>query len=127
MFLAVLLESYTEEELPDKTTRVVLKLKPEIAPIYIAVLPLFKKENLKQKAVSVFNILSNDYVCLYDETQSIGKRYRRADEVGTPFCITIDYQTLEDETVTIRNRDSMKQDRVRISDLKKSLSPDLFD
>ena len=127
LVLAVLLESYTEEELPDKTTRVVLKLKPEIAPIYVAVLPLFKKENLKQKADSVFNILSSDYVCFYDETQSIGKRYRRADEVGTPFCITIDYQTLEDNTVTIRNRDSMKQDRVKISDLKKSLSPELLD
>ncbi len=119
LFLAIMLDAYTEESLPDGTKRVVLKLKPEIAPTYVAVLPLFKKDGLQEKAVEIFNILSENYVCSYDDTQSIGKRYRRQDEVGTPFCITIDYQTLEDETITIRHRDSMEQERVKIFDLDK--------
>ena len=122
---AVLLEAYTEEEI-DGETRVVLKFKPELAPVKVAVLPLMKKPPLKEKAQEVYESLKGEFVTQYDETGSIGKRYRRQDEIGTPFCVTIDFDTLEkDDSVTVRDRDSMKQERVKVSDLaeyiKKSL------
>lgn len=124
--LMVLLDAYDEEEVEDakgnKETRVVLRLKPEIAPFKAAILPLMKKPELLEKADEVFDTLKNDFVLDFDVTGSIGKRYRRQDEIGTPYAITIDYDTLEDDSVTVRDRDTLKQDRVKISELKESLS-----
>ena len=117
LFLAILCDAYEVEKLPDGTERTVLKLQNDIAPNFIAILPLMKKKDLKSKAIEVFDALKKDFACAYDETQTIGKRYRRQDEIGTPYCVTIDYDTLSDGTVTIRNRDTMKQDRVSIDDL----------
>jgi len=93
----------------------VLKFPPFLAPIKAAVLPLVKKDSLPEKALEIFDSLKFDYMCQYDEKDSIGKRYRRQDAIGTPYCITVDHQTLEDNTVTIRERDSMMQDRIDIS------------
>ncbi|MEE0906552.1 MAG: His/Gly/Thr/Pro-type tRNA ligase C-terminal domain-containing protein, partial [Muribaculaceae bacterium] len=89
----------------------------QLAPVKCAVLPLVKKDGLPDKAREIMNMLKFDYACQYDEKDSIGKRYRRQDAIGTPFCITVDHQTLEDNTVTIRHRDSMEQERVAISEL----------
>jgi len=116
--LALLCDSYNEEEVNGEK-RVVLKLKPSISPFKIAILPLSKKDNLQKVSKKIFNELKNNWVCNYDETQSIGKRYRRQDEIGTPFCITVDFESLNDKMVTIRERDSMKQDRILISELQK--------
>ncbi len=109
--------AFTEEHV-GKETRRVLRLTPALAPVKAAVFPLLNREELKQKAKSVFQSLKRRVVYVdYDESGSIGRRYRRQDEIGTPYCVTIDYQTLEDDTVTIRSRDTMEQDRVRIEDL----------
>jgi glycyl-tRNA synthetase len=119
-FLAVLSYAYTEEKLEDGSERVVLKIPPFLAPIKAAVLPLVKKDGLPEKALEIFNGLKYDYLCFYEEKDSIGKRYRRQDAIGTPYCITVDHKTLEDNTVTIRERDTMKQERVgidKISDI----------
>jgi glycyl-tRNA synthetase len=89
-----------------------------LAPIKIAVLPLSKKENLSKLAREVYDKLRKNYVCEYDETQSIGKRYRRQDEIGTPFCVTVDFESLEDIAVTVRERDTMKQERIAIDKLQ---------
>lgn len=97
--------------------RTVLHFSPKIAPIKAAIFPLMRKEELTSKAKSVFEMLKSVFYCEYDEGGAIGKRYRRQDELGTPYCITIDYDTLEDNTVTVRERDSMKQERVNISNL----------
>ncbi|MEX0934836.1 MAG: glycine--tRNA ligase [Candidatus Paceibacterota bacterium] len=115
--LALLESVYSEEEV-DGDTRTVLKFKPHVAPVMVAVLPLLRKDGLPEKAQEVFEGLRDVFVCQYDETASIGKRYRRQDEIGTPFCITIDHDTLEDDTVTIRDRDSMEQDRVPVKELE---------
>jgi glycyl-tRNA synthetase len=117
MFLAVLSHAYTEETLEDGSSRVVLKIPPVLAPLKAAVLPLTKKDGLPEKAREIMDSLKFDYNCAYDEKDAIGKRYRRQDAIGTPYCITIDHQTLEDNTVTIRERDSMEQERVAIADL----------
>ncbi len=117
MFLALLSEAYKEEKLEDDTTRVVLNLPAFLAPIKVAVFPLMNKDGLPEKATEIFNMLRFDHMCTMEEKDNIGKRYRRQDAIGTPFCITVDPQTLEDNTVTIRERDSMKQERVAISDL----------
>ncbi len=114
--LAVLCEAYDEESLPDGDTRVVLHLHPAIAPYKVAVLPLQK--NLGDKAREIYNELTKYFMVSYDEAGSIGKRYRRQDEIGTPMCITIDFDTLTDNTVTIRDRDTMQQIRLNIADLK---------
>jgi len=119
VLLAFLCNGYEEEELEDGDTRVVLRLHPALAPIKAAVLPLTKK--LKDPAIEIYTKLSKKFMVDYDETGSIGKRYRRQDEIGTPFCITIDFDTLEDNTVTIRDRDSMEQIRLHISELEKYL------
>ena len=111
--------SYTEEELEGGDSRVVMKFPPVLAPVKVAVLPLVRKDGLPEKAREILDDLKFDFKCVYDEKDSIGKRYRRQDAVGTPFCVTIDHQTVEDNTVTIRYRDSMEQDRVAISDLYK--------
>ena len=113
--LVVLCDAYEEEQLADGETRVVMHFHPAIAPYKVAVLPLQK--NLNEKAKEVYKNLTKYFMCTYDESGSIGKRYRRQDEIGTPYCVTIDFDTLEDDTVTIRDRDTMEQVRVKISDL----------
>ena len=113
--LAFLCEAYDEEELEGGDVRTVLRFSPKLAPVKLAVLPLSKK--LNEKAQEVFDMLSAHYNAQYDDTGSIGKRYRRQDEIGTPYCITVDFDTLEDGTVTIRHRDSMEQERMQISEL----------
>ncbi|MCH5185929.1 MAG: glycine--tRNA ligase, partial [Oscillospiraceae bacterium] len=113
--LAFLVEAYDEEELEGGDSRVVLRLHPALAPIKAAVLPLSKK--LSPEAEKVFDMLSKKYNCEFDEAGSIGKRYRRQDEIGTPFCITYDFDSAEDNSVTVRFRDSMKQERIKTDDL----------
>ncbi len=119
--LAVMLDAYCEEEAPTANgkmeTRVVMKFNKDIAPVKVAILPLSKKLELSEKAKEVFDLLKNNFACQYDESQSIGKRYRRQDEIGTPYCVTIDFESLEDNAVTIRDRDTMKQERVEIGDV----------
>jgi len=112
MFLAILSNAYTEEELEGGTQRVVMKLSPFLAPYKIAVFPLTKKDRLPEKAREIMDNLKGDFMCFYEEKDTIGKRYRRHDAIGTPYCITVDHQTLEDNTVTLRERDSMKQERI---------------
>ncbi|HLT87029.1 MAG TPA: glycine--tRNA ligase [Sphingobacterium sp.] len=121
LFLTVLANSLVEEDLSTeekKDSRVVLKFHPAIAPVKAAVLPLTKKDGLPDKAREIMTKLKLDFNIQYDEKDAIGKRYRRQDAIGTPFCITVDYQTLEDNTVTIRHRDSMEQERVPAADLR---------
>ncbi len=114
--LAFLCNAYDEEEIAEGDVRTVLHLHPVLAPYKVAVLPLSKK--LSEKAEEVYSRLSKKYMCDYDEAGSIGKRYRREDEIGTPYCVTIDFDTLEDNSVTIRDRDSMEQVRVKIDELE---------
>ena len=114
--LSFLCNSYEDEETAEGDTRIVLHLHPALAPFKVAVLPLSKK--LSEKANEVYDRLSKNFMCDYDEAGSIGKRYRREDEIGTPYCVTIDFDTLEDESVTIRDRDSMEQVRVKIDELE---------
>ena len=122
MVLMILSDAYTEEALTkedgSKDERVVLKIPPALAPVKLAVLPLVRKDGLPEKARTIMQELKLDFNCQYDEKDSIGKRYRRQDAIGTPFCITIDHQTLEDDTVTIRYRDSMEQERVPVTALR---------
>ena len=115
IFLTVLCDAYDEEVVGEGDTRVVLHLSPKIAPVKVAVLPLSKK--LSEKAVELYDTLRMKFNCEYDEAGSIGKRYRRQDEIGTPYCITVDFDTLEDNAVTIRDRDTMEQVRVEIDKL----------
>ncbi|MFY7861326.1 MAG: glycine--tRNA ligase, partial [Chitinophagales bacterium] len=119
MFLSVMSSAYQEEVIDNDpaNTRTVLKIHPTLAPIKAAVLPLTKKDGLPEKAKEIFKELKFDFHVQYDEKDAIGKRYRRQDAIGTPFCITIDHQTLEDETVTIRERDSMSQERIPVSEI----------
>ena len=113
--LAFLCNSYEEEEIAEGDVRTVLHLHPALAPFKVAVLPLSKK--LSEKATEVYEKLSKDFMCDYDETGSIGKRYRREDEIGTPYCVTIDFDTIQDNQVTIRDRDTMEQVRIPIEEL----------
>ncbi len=122
MFLAVFSHAYTEEKLEDGSTRVVLRLPAKLAPIKAAVLPLVKKDGLPEKAREVMDMLKPYMMCQYDEKDAIGRRYRRQDAIGTPYCITIDNQTMEDNTVTIRERDSMGQKRVPVKELLSDLA-----
>ncbi len=117
MFLAILSASYVEETLEDGSERVVLKIPAPLAPQKVAVLPLLKKDGLPEKALEVFELLKYDFNCQYDEKDAIGRRYRRQDAIGTPYCITIDHDTLEDNTVTIRERDSARQERIPVDQL----------
>ena len=117
MFLSVMSASYCEEQLESGESRVVLKLPAALAPVKLAVMPLVKKDGLPEKAREVVDSLKFQFNCQYDEKDSIGKRYRRQDAIGTPFCVTVDHQTLEDNCVTLRNRDTMEQERVAISEL----------
>ena len=116
-FLSIMAASYEEQQLEGGDSRIVLHLPAVLAPNKVAVLPLVKKDGLPEKAKEVMNLLKFDFKSIYDEKDSIGKRYRRQDAIGTPFCITIDHQTLEDQSVTIRHRDTMEQQRVQISAL----------
>ncbi|MFA5133691.1 MAG: glycine--tRNA ligase [Patescibacteria group bacterium] len=143
--LAVLCEAYNEEQAPtakkssvipdseqgrgnhsgiqenETETRIVLKFPKWLAPYKVAVLPLSKKPELSKVAYKIYEDLLTEFVCEYDETQSIGKRYRRQDEIGTPYCVTVDFESLEDKAVTVRDRDTMKQERIKIGELKEVL------
>ncbi len=122
--LAFLCDAYDEE--PDKDeTRVLFHFHPDIAPIKVAVLPLSRKENLTMMAKDIYKSINSCFMTMYDDTQSIGRRYRRQDEIGTPFCVTVDFQSLEDNQVTIRDRDSMNQIRVPIATLQNTLQSKL--
>ncbi len=121
-FLAVISNAYKEEKLEDGSTRELLSIPPVLAPIKVAVLPLVKKDGMPEKAREIMDILKLDYMCQYDEKDAIGRRYRRQDAIGTPFCVTIDNQSLEDNTVTIRERDTMKQERVGIDKISAVVS-----
>lgn len=118
MVLAVLSNSYKEEQLENGESRVVLSIPPALAPVKVAILPLVKKDGLPEVARKILKDLQFDFNCQYDEKDSIGKRYRRQDAIGTPFCVTIDHETLNDNCVTIRHRDTMQQERVKIEDLQ---------
>lgn len=115
--LAVMCSAYTEEALPDGTSRTVMKFRPNVAPIKFAVMPLMKKDGLPEISKEIFDMLIDRHTGEYDDGGSIGKRYRRQDEIGTPYCITVDYESKEDKTVTIRERDSMTQQRIKIAEL----------
>jgi len=125
MFLAVFSKSLQEETLEDGSTRTVLKLPNILAPTKVAVFPLVKKDGLPEIAHQIVDDLKWEHTVLYDEKDAVGKRYRRQDAAGTPFCITVDHDTLDDQTVTLRERDSMEQKRVKISDLQSILSEEL--
>lgn len=121
--LVAMLEAYHEEKAPtaekgESETRAVLKFPTWLAPVKVAVLPLAKKAGLPKVAKSLYEELSGRFVCEYDETQSIGRRYRRQDEIGTPFCVTVDFETLKDDAVTVRDRDTMRQERVKVDKLR---------
>lgn len=123
MFLTVLSQAYNEEMVPDaeggEAQRIVLKLHPALAPIKCAVLPLLKnKPELVEKAKSIMSNLTHSFICQYDDKDAIGRRYRRQDALGTPYCITIDFETLENNTVTIRDRDTLKQERISIEEIE---------
>ena len=122
MFLAVLSHSFCEEELDNGENRVVLKIPAFLAPIKASILPLTKKDGMPEKARKIMESLQIDFNCQYEEKDSIGKRYRRQDAIGTPFCITIDHQTLEDNTVTLRDRDTMNQDRISVDKIHDIIS-----
>ena len=117
MFLSVMCASYQEEKLENGETRVVLRLPAALAPVKLAIMPLVKKDGLPEKAREIQDMLKFHFNCQYDEKDSIGKRYRRQDAIGTPYCITIDHDTLKDNCVTLRNRDTMEQERVSIDSL----------
>lgn len=117
MFLQIMSAAFTEEKLDDGEERVVLRIPPQLAPTKVAVMPLVKKDGLPDVAQKIIDMLKYDYNVAYDEKDSIGKRYRRQDAIGTPFCVTVDHQTLEDNTVTVRHRDTMAQERIAIDAL----------
>jgi glycyl-tRNA synthetase len=118
---AFLLAAYDEDIVNDEA-RTVLRLHPRLAPYKVAVLPLSKKDSLTPLAKQIYQLLSERYMCDYDETQAIGRRYRRQDEIGTPLCVTVDFDSLEDNSVTIRHRDSTEQVRVSIDDLTHTIT-----
>jgi glycyl-tRNA synthetase len=128
MFLVVLSNSFEVEQLEQdgKTSeRTVLKIPPILAPVKLAILPLVKKDGLDEKAMEIFNDLRYEFACQYDEKDAIGRRYRRQDAIGTPYCITVDYDSLQDNSVTVRYRDSMEQKRVKIDELKNEMRNEL--
>lgn len=125
MFLAVFSKALQEESFDDGSSRTVLKLPFLLAPTKVAVLPLVKKDGLSEIAREIYNTLKFDFTTTYDEKDAVGRRYRRQDAIGTPFCVTVDHQTKEDQTVTLRHRDTMKQERVPISQLKTIIEQDV--
>ena len=128
MFLLLLCNAYREEvvgEADKQETRVVLALPPQLAPVKVAIFPLTKKDGLPEKAREIINRLKLQFRCHYEEKDAIGKRYRRHDAIGTPFCITVDHESLENNTVTLRHRDSMQQERVAINDLEQRIGSEV--
>ena len=125
MFLSIMSAAYNEETLENGETRVVLKFPTVLAPVKAAILPLIKKDGLPEKAREIMNELKFEFKCAYDEKDTIGKRYRRQDAIGTPFCITVDHDTLTDNAVTVRYRDTMEQKRVPIAELSKMISEEV--
>ncbi|MCC6721676.1 MAG: glycine--tRNA ligase [Bacteroidia bacterium] len=125
LFLLQMCENLKEEKLENGEIRSVLKINPNLAPYKIAILPLVKKDGLTEIAEKIYNDLKFDFACFYEEKDTIGKRYRRQDAIGTPFCVTVDYDSLKDETVTLRNRDTMEQSRIKIDILGKMLSEEI--
>jgi glycyl-tRNA synthetase len=119
--LAFLVDAYREEDVPTAKggteKRTLLALHKDLAPIKVAVLPLSRKETLEPEALRVFDLVKDRWMCDFDDAGSIGRRYRRQDEVGTPYCVTVDFDTLEDRQVTVRDRDSMQQDRIPVEQL----------
>ncbi|EKE15790.1 MAG: hypothetical protein ACD_11C00105G0015 [uncultured bacterium] len=125
-FLAVFTEAYTEEKLEDGSERIVMKFPKKLAPVKVAVFPLMKnKPELVEKAREIFNNLKKEFVCEFDDNGNVGKRYRRQDEIGTPFCVTVDFDSLEKGDVTVRDRDTMQQERVKIEELERYFSEKL--
>ncbi len=122
MFLAIVSNAYREEKLEDGSERVVMNIPPALAPVKVAVLPLMKKDGLPEKGREIFDALKYDFLCQYEDKDAIGRRYRRQDAIGTPYCITIDHQTLQDNTVTIRERDSMQQERIPVDKISSVVS-----
>ena len=122
---AFLLAAYDEDVVNDEA-RTVLRLHPRLAPYKVAVLPLSKKDTLSPLAREIYGTLSQRYMCDYDETQAIGRRYRRQDEIGTPFCITVDFESLDDQAVTIRERDTMAQSRIALDQVESYLAQKLL-
>ena len=125
MMLAFVDNAYTKEEVKDGEERIVLKLDNRLSPVKVAILPLMKKEELSIPDKNIWKDLSKKYFCEFDMSGSIGKRYRRQDEIGTPYCLTFDYDSIVNESVTVRDRDTMTQERVKITDLKKYLEEKL--
>ena len=125
MFLAVFSSSLITENLDDNTHRVLLKIPNILAPYKIAFLPLIKKDGLPEIAKEIQEKLKLKFNTIYDEKDAVGRRYRRQDAIGTPYCVTVDHQTLEDNSVTIRHRDTMKQERISIDKLEKFISSSL--
>jgi len=125
LFLAVISDAIQEESLEDGSTRMLMKIPAFLAPYKVAILPLTKKDGLPEKARAILDSLKVDFNCQYDEKDAIGKRYRRQDAIGTPFAITVDHQTLEDNTVTVRERDSMAQERIKIDELYSKMAEKL--
>jgi glycyl-tRNA synthetase len=117
----------TEEKMEDGSERVVLGIPAVLAPIKVAVLPLIKKDGLPEKAREIMEDLKYEFRCYYEEKDTIGRRYRRMDAIGTPYCVTVDHQTLQDQTVTIRDRDTMQQERIPVTDItgivRKKITP----
>ena len=122
MFLAIISNSLVDEQLDNNTTRTVLKIPSVLSPYKAAILPLVKKDGLSELARDIFNSLKIDFNIIFDEKDAVGRRYRRQDAIGTPYCITIDHQTIKDNSVTIRDRDSMNQERIKIEDLEAYIS-----
>ena len=125
MFLAILSNSLKEETLNDSSQRTVLSIPAILAPIKVAVLPLVNKDGLPEIAINIFNKLKLDFNSSYDHKDAIGRRYRRQDALGTPFCITVDHQTLEDKTITVRYRDTMNQERISLKDVSKKIQSEV--
>ncbi len=123
--LMVLSDAYEEQKLDDGETRTVMHFHPLVAPVTVAVLPLVKKDGIADLAKSIEKELREDYSTFYDQSGAIGRRYRRQDEIGTPFCITVDYDTKEDNTVTIRYRDSMKQERIPVAEIAQKIREEI--
>ncbi|MEK7166930.1 MAG: His/Gly/Thr/Pro-type tRNA ligase C-terminal domain-containing protein, partial [Patescibacteria group bacterium] len=125
MFLAFMHEAYTEEKIDDDI-RVVLKFDKKLAPIKIAIFPLLKnKPELVKKAKEIYDDLKMEFMCEFDDNGNIGKRYRRQDEIGTPYCVTVDFDSLEKNDVTVRDRDTMKQERIEIKKLEEWMKENL--
>jgi glycyl-tRNA synthetase len=127
IMLALMTEAYTEEKLEGGEERIVMKFPAKLAPVKVAVFPLLKnKTELVKKAKKVFDDLKYKFTCEFDDNGNIGKRYRRQDEIGTPFCVTIDFATIENNDVTVRDRDTMKQERIKIKDLSEFINNKLL-